>query len=1065
MKPTLLLLFFASAIFAQGSTGSFYGRVLDQSGAVLDHTAVTVASESTGFAWHTQTDDRGEYRLASLPPGTYSVSAERKGFKTVTEAHAHLEVGQDLQVTLTLMVGSSSEFVTVSADDSLLQKEDSTAGYLLTSAIADTLPLDGRNVLSLVTLGPGAIPRQLGGFVHDVNNDVQAGTHGSVALNPPVNGARSNMNAYVIDGAYDTDRNAFAAAVIPPLEAVGQFRTQTSLTPVDETQTGGGLVDIVTKSGSKDFHGSAFDYVRNQVTDAKNYFDDPTLETPIYRRNQYGASLGGPLVSSTFFFATYEGLRDYVTTPSPQIVPDAQQRAGMFGSEPVYDPLSAPTAAGRTEFANNTIPVSRLDPIALKYLARFEPLPNRSNASANYLDATPTMDHHDSASVRIDHQFASSGLLFGRYTINDDRNDVGGNYPVLPTNESLRAQQIVLGHTLASAGWVNDVRLSFTRLRLFDLPKTALHDNVQADLGIANAPTDPFAFGLPYFVLPDFSTVTDDPSLPQTQRDNTWNLSEGLTFERGRHSLRIGGDWIDFQFNYRNSETSRGQYTYTGGYTGNGNDPGEPLADFLLGFPTITTRTVGSTQAYMREHSLAGYFHDTWRVSNAFALNLGLRYEYNSPYSETGNRMLNLDYSTLPGQPNLVPVSRSFDANYRDFAPSFALTYALPGWLSRGGQTIFHSGYGIYYSPEIAIEDYDLVLNGITNQTNTADATKLPTLTTQNGFPAGGDSGFPTLYGLDFHAPTPYVQQWNAGFQRELPTGMLLDISYIGSKGTHLGLFRRFNTPLHTETGEDLSPRPGDLQSLRTFPDLGMILQRQHIANSSYNSLQIKVEKRLKRNVSFLASYVWSKSIDDAASVLPSQYDSVGATDENNLRTGRGLSFFNVPRRISAGFTWNLPHAPHASWLTAHWQLDGLVTLQDGTPLDPLYFATDFSNTGTPNRPNIVPGQSISLPASQRTPDHWFNTAAFSDPAPYTFGNAGRDTIPGPGNEVIDGALRRTFPITEQARVTLRAEVFNTFNHPNFGIPGPYVDFGPLFGKILSSGQPRRMQFAARFDF
>ncbi len=1065
MKQIALLLLFASSALAQLSTGSLSGRILDQSGATLEHTSVTVISESTGFSWHTETGGQGEYRLTSLPPGAYSVSAKRHGFKAVTEPHVQLEVAQDLEVTLTLMVGDSSESITVSANDSLVQEQDSTAGYLITAAIADALPLDGRNVLSLVTLGPGAIPRQLGGFVHDVNNDVQAGTHGSVALNPPVNGARSNMNAYILDGAYDTDRNAFAVAVIPPLEAVGQFRTQTSLSPVDEIQTGGGLIDIVTKSGGRQFHGNAFDYVRNQATDAKNYFDDPSLETPIYRRNQYGASLGGPLAHSTFFFATYEGLRDYLTTPSPQTVPDAKQRAGTFGTEPIYDPLSALTAVERTRFPGNTVPLSRLDPIAIKYLSRFEPLPNRTDASTNYLDSTPTRDHHDSASLRLDHQFASAGLLFARYTINDDRNDVGGNYPVLPTNESLRAQQILLGHTLTSARWVNDVRLSFTRLRLFDLPKTALHDNVQADLGIANPPTDPFAFGLPYFVLPDFSTVTDDPTLPQTQRDNTWNLTEGLTLERGRHTLRLGGDWIDFQFNYRNSETSRGQYTYTGGYTGNGSDPGEPLADFQLGFPTITTRTVGSPQAYMREHSLAAYIHDAWRVTSALTINLGLRYEFNSPYSSADHRLLNLDYSSLPSQPKLVPVAQSFNPNFKDFAPNVALAYRLPGWLSRGGQAVFRAGYGIYYSPEIAIEDYDLILNGITNETNTANSTKLPTLTTRNGFPSGGDSGFATLYGLDFRAPTPYVQQWNAGFQHELPTGILLDVSYIGSKSTHLGLFRRFNTPLHTETGADLNPRPGDLQSLRTFPDLGMILQRQHVGDSSYNSLQIKLEKRLVRSVSFLASYVWSKSIDDAASVIPSEYDSVGATNENNLRTGRGLSFFNVPRRISAGFTWNLPHTPLASWLTKNWQLDGAITMQDGTPLDPIYFATDFANTGTPNRPNIVPGQNISLPASQRTPDHWFNTAAFNDPTPYTFGNAGRDTIPGPGNEVVDGALRRAFPITEQATISFRAEVFNALNHPNFGIPGPYVDFGPIFGKILSSGQARRMQFAARFEF
>jgi hypothetical protein len=315
--------------------------------------------------------------------------------------------------------------------------------------------------------------------------------------------------------------------------------------------------------------------------------------------------------------------------------------------------------------------------------------------------------------------------------------------------------------------------------------------------------------------------------------------------------------------------------------------------------------------------------------------------------------------------------------------------------------------------------------------------------------------------------PTPYVQQWNGGFQRELPGAVVFEASYIGSKGTHLGRFRRFNTALHTETGENLSPRPGDLQSLRTFPTLGPIIQREHIANSSYNSLQLKAEKRFAKSLSFLGSFVWSKSIDDADSVVPGLFASSGAQDERNLSLERGLSFFNVGRRVSAEFVYRLPSPSERKLrlVAGGWELSGLITIQDGTPLDALYSALDIANAGTFNRPNVVPGQSISLPASQRTPEHWFNTAAFSQPAPYTFGNAGRDIIPGPGNEVIDLALHKRFALTERLGLEVRTEGFNVFNHPNFGIPDPYPDNGPFFGRILTSGQPRRLQFAARLEF
>lgn len=1064
MKSLALFLFFGVAIPAQVSTGSLYGRVTDQSGGAITDAKVTATAEATGFSWRVQSDDSGQYRFDELSPGLYSIEIERLGFQSFKESHARLEVTQQLREDVELRVGKASESAEVVAKDSLLQADDSTAGYLINSQMTDALPLDGRNVMSLVTLGPGSIPRQLGGFVHDVNNDVQEGSRGSVALNAPINGARSNMNAYLLDGSYNTDRNTFAVAVIPPLEAVQEFRMESSLATTGFAQTGGGVVNIVTKSGSREFHGNAFEYLRNGITDAKNYFDDPTLESPAYRRNQYGATLGGPLPRSTFFFLTYEGLRDFITKPSAQIVPDASVRQGNFGSEVVYDPLSAATAGERTPFPNNTIPANRIDPIAQAYLARFEPLPNRVNLSSNYLDTTPSTDHHDSASGRIDHQFARAGVFFGRYTINDDRGSLGGSFPVLPSDETLRAQQIVLGHTATRPNAVNDIRVSFTRLRLFDAPKTAFKDNVAADLGLLNPPTDPFAFGVPYFVVSNYSTVTDDPALPQTQRDNTFNIDESVTLERGRHTFHFGADWVDFQFNYRRSETARGQYDYTGAFTGNGVSLGDSFADFLLGVPTQTIRTDGSSQAYLRQHSMAGFLQDDWKVSDRLTLNLGLRYEYDSPYSEARGNLLNLDYSTLPNEPRLVPVSQSSDPNWKNFSPRIGLAYRLPALLP-GGETVFRSGYGIYYSPEIATESYDLVLNRLNNQIDTADGTVTPTLTTRNGFPNSGVGGFPSYYGLDFHSPTPYVQQWNAGLQHELPRGVLIDVSYIASKGTHLGLFRRFNTPLHTETGEDLSPRPGDLQSLRTFPDLGTIFQRQHIANSSYQSLQIKAEKRLNHSLSFLFSYVWSKSIDDATSVIVGLYDSSGAQNENNLRSERGLSFFNVPRRLSGSFTWNLPAIPQLRWLTSNWQTDGVITLQDGTPLDPLYFGLDFANTGTPNRPDVVPGQSISLPASQRTPDHWFNTAAFADPQPFHFGNAGRDIIPGPGNEVVDLALGRKFSITERLSVKFRAEVFNSFNHPNFGIPGPYPDFGPLFGKILASGDPRRIQFSGRFDF
>lgn len=1071
MKAILLILCIGASVRAQVASATLSGMVADQSAAVVAGVSVTAAQPATGFSYTSVTDVRGIYVFDPLPPGTYTLTARKPGFQDYEADGIVLEVNQHGRQDVRLAVGREQERITVTAAVSPVNTDDASVGYRMdTSKIAD-LPLASRNVVSLVTLGPGAIPRQLGGFVHDVNNDVQEGSRGSVALNPPVNGNRSTMNAFLLDGAYDTDRNTFAIAVYPPMDSVLEFHIQSALAPAEFPQAAGGAIDVVTKSGTKTFHGSGFEYLQNEAVDGRNYFDDPTLPRPIFRQHQFGASLGGPvpLAKNTFFYGIYEGLRQKSGTSALAIVPDQGTRGGDFtGGNTIYDPASANAAADRTQFSGNRIPLSRIDPIASSFIAKYEPLPNSNSSSGNYLSATPSTFGTDGASGRIDHQFGNRSTLTARYTFNGEGNVISGSFPLLPFSENVRAQQAAIGYTTTFASAVNDARVSFTRLRLFDVPQSAFHANIAQQLGLADPPTNSLYFGLPYFNVQNYSFVTDSPTLPQSQRDNLWNVSDNVSVMRGRHSLKFGGSVVHFQLNYLQSNLSRGRYDYTGAFTsadGFGSNSGDPLADFLLGAPQVTTRTAGSGQAYLRQNVAAGFAQDDWRILPKLTLNLGVRYEYAAPFTAAGTgSLLNLDYSTLPSAPRLVRVGSAGNPNYNDFAPRVGLAWQLPKILP-GGTTAFRAGYGIYYNSEIAVESYDLVLNGLLNQINQTQGTGAPVLTTRNGFPATSESGFPSYFGLDPNARTPYVQEWTASLQHELPGRMLLEVAYIGSKGTDLGRFRQFNTPAHVETGENLSPRPGDLQSLRTFPTLGPIIQRQHIANSSYNSLQVKVEKNLSSRLSLLASFVWSKSIDDADTPIPGLFDGVGAQDERNLRLERGLSFFNVPRRLSAAYVYRLPETKIAGPLLRAWSLSGTVTLQDGTPLNPFYFSTDFANSGTPNRPNIVPGQSIMLPRDQRTADHFFNTAAFSDPAPFTFGNAGRDTIPGPGNNIFDFALQRRFRVTEASTIQFRAESFNTFNHPNWGIPGDNPDFGPFFGKIFTSGDPRRIQFALRYDF
>jgi hypothetical protein len=1064
----VFLVFLAFPSFSQVSSGVLLGDARDQKSASVEAVFIVARNSDTGFTRSASTNAFGSYRIDDLLPGAYTVTAQHDGFQAVTVSPVFVEVNQKIRVDFDLKVGSVHDTATVTAHGSPVQTDEASEGYTLGSNFFEELPLLGRNIIDLVTLGPGAIPRQLGGFTHDIMNDLQ-GNRGAVAFNAPVNGARSTENSYILDGAYNTDRNTFSIAVIPLMESVAEFRIQSSLAPAEFAQNGGGVIDVVTKPGSQAFHGNVFEFFRNEATDAKSFFAVPGLPQAIFRQNQFGGTLSGPLAKATYFFVSYEGLRSLSASSTQHLVPSAAVRGGDFSSgQPIFDPSSLDADGNRTQFPNNVIPASRIDPAVAKYLALYEPLPNHLLANGfDYTDSTPNRDNSDNGSVRIDRAWGERSRLFARYTINDERSLLAGSFPALPTAENVRAQQIAVGHTFAGASWVNETHFSFTRLRVFDLPTNAFGSNVLANLGITGLANDPSSFGLPSVTVTDYDTVQDSNNLPQVQRDNTWDFGSSISRTVGRHTWKTGFQFTHFTMGYLRSLFVRGNFIFNGTYTSDPSNPGvtgDAFADFLLGYPAQTQRSVGNAQAYFRQNSYAAFVQDDWRITPRISISAGLRYEYAAPFSEDRGSLLNLNYATLPSAPGLQSVNTVTDPRRLNFAPRLGVAIRLPHWFLHSRDTVFRAGYGIYYSPPLAIEAYDLVRNGVNNQNNEPGG-PVPVLTIQNGFPQTGSTGFPSYYGVDRHAPTTYAQQWSASIQQELPGNTLLEIAYVGTKGTDLSLFRRFNTPAQVEIGADLPPRPGDLQSLRTFPQLGTIFQIQHIGNSIYHSLQIKAEKRATKRLSFLASFVWAKSIDDADSPVVGNYDSFGAQDERNLRLERGLSFFDVRRRLSGGYVYSIPSAPVWRPVLSNWQLSGNLTFQDGTPLNPVYFATDIANSGTPNRPNVVPGVSVNLHGSQRNPNELFNTAAFSTPPPFTFGNAGRDTIPGPGNAIVDFALHRRFIVAESKSVEFRWETFNALNHPNLGIPGPYPDFGPFFGKAFSVGDPRRMQFALRLDF
>lgn len=1050
----LLLIAVSSGLaFAQTSSATITGRVIDPADLPVGKALVTVRAVDSALERTVTTAADGTYRIAALPPGAYRLEVAHDSFSRYVIPRLQLQVLQNLDLTIPLKLGGRTETVTILESVPAVEAAAAPSGFHVNSAQITALPLAQRNLATLATLGPGVVPRHLGGFTHDVISDVQP-ARGVVALNPNVNGLRPTTNTFLLDGVVNTDGYANAIVVNPPLDSVAEFRVQGSVSSAEFGYSGGGVVNAVTRAGSSDFHASVFELFRNERLDARHFFESGQSERAALRHNQFGANAGGPIPGTVrmFFFGAYEGLRLRRGRASASLVPDQALRSGDFtGVGDIRDPNTGQL------FPGNRIPANRIDPIARDFLEKFQPLPNRPGEANNYVETTPDSVTHDSAAVRVDAQYSARATVFARYNLNDERGLRGTNFPVLPTGERIRAQHVTVGHTYAAAEGINELRVGFNRLRILEVPQNAFQRDVLGELGISGLDRDPVNFGLPTFLLGNFFLVTDDPTFPLTQRDQLLQVLDHYSFRRGRHTVTAGGELRRSNLNYLQRASGRGRFTFTGVYSG------DPFGDFLLGLPQVAERTVGTPQAYLRRMTYAAFVQDEFRVGPRLLLTAGLRYTYTAPFTEARDNLFNLDYSTLPAPPRLVKAGsgatygrRLIASDWNDFAPRIGLAWRPAERLA------FRAGYGIFHSPEIAVETYDLVRNGIRSEQNRAPDDR-PILTLRNAFPAAETVGFPSYFGLDPRARTPYVQQWHAAWQGAIGD-FVAEAAYVGTKGTKLGRFRAFNTPQHVETGANLSPRDGDLQSLRPFPLLGKLIQRQHISNSIFHSLQLRVEKRFSHSLQFQSSFTWAKAIDDADSIISGFFDSRGAQDERNLSLERGLSFYDVRRRLTFNAVYDLPFG-HGSVLTRGWRLSGIVLLQDGSPLNPAYFGFAPANSDTPNRPNIVPGQRISLPRAERTPERFFNTNAFSDPAPLTFGNAGRNILPGPGIVQFDVALHRRFALGDSQNLELRAELFNAVNHPNFGSPGPYPDFGPFFGRIFSVGDPRRVQLALKLNF
>lgn len=1039
IRLAIVLSIIISIAHTQTVRGVIDGVVTDPVKAVVPSVMVTVSNEETGGKRSATTDSHGEFTVPALLPGRYRIEAEGRGFSKYGRMIT-LEVDQQIRLDIQLET-PGKDSIEVTAAPVLIREDSSALGGVIENRLIVGLPLDGRNFYELSLLLPGVAPPAQG----------SAGSvRGVFTIN--VNGAREDGNNFLLDGAYNGDPKLNGVSVTSPVDAIREFEVATSTYDASFGRNAGGQINVVTRSGGNQIHGTAYEFFRNGAMDATNYFAPKDQPKPAYQRNQFGATVGGPIKKNrTFFFTDYEGTRLAAGETLVTNVPTVLERAGNFSKSPTpaLDPTTGQPIPG------GALPSYYLNPIGVA-IASLYPLPNRNVAGANFVSSPSQFDNQNHFDIRVDHMLSHADNLFFRYSFVDDHfvDPFGGTgYSAVP-NYGLtiptRAQNTSLGETHTfTPSLVNEVRLGFNRVSNGDYQQNQ-GTSINHMVGLPELSTNPRDWGLTLISVNGYSPLGDEYTSPEHGTTNTYQINDGVTWSKGRHLVKFGFDARILQQNAYRDVQSRGFIDFTGLLIGN------PLEELLLGAPTESGGATMNNPEHLRTHSYNGYVNDTWRVRPDFTVTLGLRYEFNSPGVDASNRANVYNPSTG----TLVPVGLNgfprsgYNADLNNFAPQIGFAWS-PG---ARGATVIRAAYGIHYDQsELAISE-GLYFSAPYYNLNVYYPTQTYNLSLSNPFPSNFPYPYPaSATAFERNLRTPYIQQWNFGIQRQLGKSRVAEIDYVGSKGTHLIDSRDINQAHPSANPENLRPNP-------YFSDVDIIESQ---ANSIYHSLQARFEQRLSKGLSALASYTYSKSIDDASGFFTTTGDPNFPQNSYNLSAERGRSDFDIRHRLTLSYAYDLPLATGHRWIGG-WQSFGVLTFQTGAPFTvSLLSDNDNSNTGfsnlgygANNRPNIVGNPHLANPGAQE----WFNTAAFAV-APYgTFGNAGRNILSGPGLATVNFSIVKNTKATERLNVQFRAEFFNLLNRTNFNLPDNFVG-SPTFGQITSAQDPRRLQLALKFLF
>ena len=1084
---SLLLASVPLALWAQRDTGAITGTVRDPSSAVVPGVAVTVTNSQTNVAFRTTTGESGTFVAPALRAGEYSITSELSGFKKEVVTGIVLQVNQVAVVDLTLQVGSVSEVTEVVAAAPLLQTQNVTLGDVVAEKQVKELPLNGRNFVQLLTLTAGATP--------GISRTAQASGSSLSSVRAPsavqINGQTNLSTNYLLDGIDNMEASIGGLIIFPPIDAIQEFKVQTASSDAEFGSTGGGQVNVTLKSGTNEIHGNVFHYFRNDQLDAKNFFDNPRAPIPPFKLNQFGFTLGGPVRKNrAFLFGDYEGSRIRQGQTFVQSVPTPLMRTGDLTElgRGMFDPLTYNAAANtRQPFAGNRLPASRTSQAALNLMELQYPLPDRSGASNNFVYTPVRPSNQDAFDIRLDHLVTTKDNFFLRYSFSDfDAGLTISPRPVLanprfgvdrprdtdPTTVRNHFVALSDAHTFRS-NLINETRVGYTRFdqastnRLQDLPiaeRVGIRNLNRADL--------PFTGGLPQVAVSGFATIGEITFLPYFNAINTLQYIDNLTWVKGRHTLKAGGDIRRRQFNYFQPPTQRGSFSFTGVYSNNPVTPGSTgagLADFLLGLPATSSQEAKlNSLTGQRSVEASWYLVDTWQLSSRLALNLGLRYEVTTPRSEVADRQSNFDLGVPGGAFRVAsangPYGRAMKATDKnDFAPRLGISYRV------GSKAVLRTSYGIFYditgTNRFQGTIFALIQNPpFTSGQNIVNSATQPTNRLEDGFPpltpvpvANGLVRPDAVPGFTFAgrwqdptSRTTYVQQWHFTLERELGRNLVVDATYVGSKTTKFFVNLGVNDP---------RPGPGAVAPRRPFPGFANINGQANAGSASYNALQLTAKKRYSSGLNFLANYTWAKTLGDFAG------EGSKAQNFYDRSTERGRLNWDLRHRFVLSANYELPFGK-GNKLLGGWSLGGIVNLYSGEAAT-AGLATAVANTGLGSRADVVPNCTLRL--STRTPDRWFNTGCFTTPANFTYGNAGVGTVDGPGTKQFDLSLLKNTRVDERRYVQLRAEFFNAFNTPQFNIPNTTFGAGG-FATISGAGVPvtfsrvsRQIQLALKF--